>query len=661
MRSAGMNLDSPENRRAGILTNALLIAAVCLLALIRDPWALDSGKVPRLLALYIILAGFFVLMFVPALRKCLDWSAARHKVLLAFAAYSAAVWVSLFQAGNVSAGLIDACRSSATFLVLGLAVVCFRSFGGWRESVAKAGIVAAICAGILGEYQIAVLSTQDFPSRLAMERITGLMGNVNLFAGYLMLLLPICILGSAILRGWWKILGLVCAIHTACLLIVLQTRSAWLGGALSLAVFVLIPSIKPKAFGWGIRLRRAVPIGFAIVILGLGLFFYLAPPDNPFAYRARAAFSSNIGVADGGRQMIWTETLQIGLRHFPLGVGAGNFALKLHSTPGGGGGVDFSKIDREWNQPHNDFLWVFAEKGVLGLLAFLLIFFWAFAAGLRSIGRARSPSVAWAACAAMAGLSAYLVDSFFSFPLDRVNHQVLLALLLAMLVADDRNAESEECEIPNRVPRASFAVSMLVVGLLIAAGLTISIASLRQEWLVAEAREAMRRSNWALMQSRSRMAATPLRTLDTYSVPVAFLEGFALMKMGYDDKAIDCFRKARRENPDKFYILNNLGILLNDRGDYDEATALFIQAINLYPERTEALHNLSITLFDQKRFEEAADILLELPLEKRDSNIASALANAIRERNKARLLTPEPEEEDNHNTLWDKGSEIFSW
>ena len=358
--------------------------------------------------------------------------------------------------------------------------------------------------------------------------------------------------------------------------------------------------------------------------------------------------------------MIWGETLQIGLRHLPFGIGAGNFPIKLHSGEGGAQ-VDFSQIDREWNQPHNDFLWVFAEKGVLGLLAFLLIFFWAFAAGFRSVKHARNPSVAWTACAAMAGLSAYLVDSFFSFPLDRVNHQVLLALLLAMLVADDRNTESDESAIPGRVHRATFAVSMLIVGLLIAAGLTISIASLRQEWFVAEARDAMRRGDWAAMQSRARMAATPLRTLDNYSVPVAFLEGFALMKMGYDDMAIDCFWKARRENPDKFYILNNLGILLNDRGDYDDATALFIQAINLYPERTDALHNLSITLFDQKRFEEAADILLELPPEKRDSNITSALVNAIRERNKARLLIPEPEEKHEQNTLREKGSEIFSW
>jgi Flp pilus assembly protein TadD len=134
------------------------------------------------------------------------------------------------------------------------------------------------------------------------------------------------------------------------------------------------------------------------------------------------------------------------------------------------------------------------------------------------------------------------------------------------------------------------------------------------------------------------------------------------MKMGHDDEAIECFRMARRENPDKFYILNNLGILMNDRGDHDEATALFVQAINLYPERTEALHNLAVTLFDQERFEEAADILLELPLEKRDSNITSTLANAIRERNRVRLFIPAPEVEKNETTTpWEGGAEIPGW
>jgi Flp pilus assembly protein TadD len=90
--------------------------------------------------------------------------------------------------------------------------------------------------------------------------------------------------------------------------------------------------------------------------------------------------------------------------------------------------------------------------------------------------------------------------------------------------------------------------------------------------------------------------------------------------------------------------------------------ALFIQAINLYPERTEALHNLAVSLFDQERYEEAADVLLELPLERRDSNISTTLANAIRERNKSRLMIlGTVEDNDEPSTPWDADSGIFSW
>ena len=250
MKTAGSHSDFQENRRAGLLTNILLIAAVCMLPLVRDPWALDSGKVPRLLILNLILAGFLAMMAFPAWRNCLIWSAVRHRVLFAFSAYTATVWVSLFYAGNVSAGLIDASRTTVALLLSGFAVVCFRSFEGWRASIAKAGIVAAVCIGILGDYQ-AANAPLAFPRRYAMSGITGLMGNVNLFAGYLMLLLPLCILGTAILRRWWRALAVLSTFHTAFLVVLLQTRSAWLGGACCLAVFAVVFAFGPVLLAEG--------------------------------------------------------------------------------------------------------------------------------------------------------------------------------------------------------------------------------------------------------------------------------------------------------------------------------------------------------------------------------------------------------------------------
>ena len=644
MTSFGTHPNSPENRRAGILTNALLIAAVCVLPLIRDPWALDSSKVPRLLALNILLAGFFAMMVSRAWRHCLDWSAARHRVLLAFAAYTISVWASLFQAGNVSAGLIDACLASATLLLLWVGIVCFRSFDRWRESVAKAGIFTAIGAGLVGEYQIINLGYQNLLSRNAMESITGLMGNVNFYAGFLMLLLPICILGVRILTGWWRVAGLVFLIHTAFLVIVLQTRSAWLGSVVSLLVIAGLLLMHPVAFGCGARVRSWILVTFGAGALGLVAFFIFAPSENAFALRARSVFSKNLDVSDGGRMMIWEATLRMGMDHFPLGVGAGNFPIKLHSSTASEA-VDFSKIDREWLEPHNDFLWIFAEKGVFGLFAFLLTFYWAFFSGIRRIKNANNPFAAWTHCIAISALAAYLVDSFFSFPLARVDHQVMLAILFAMIVADVGESSAAVAAPIRSIKRGIFATASLMVVLIIAAGLAVSVISLRQEWHVAEAREAMESRDWPTMRDHAQMAATPFRTLDVFAVPISFIEGFAWMKMGRNDKAIELFRKARIENPDKYYILNNLGNLLSDEGHYDQATDLFAQAINLYPERTEAIHNFALSLLDQERFEEAADILLGLPEEKREGSIKSTLVDAIRERNKARLYIPMPSEE----------------
>jgi hypothetical protein len=394
------------------------------------------------------------------------------------------------------------------------------------------------------------------------------------------------------------------------------------------------------------------------VALGLVAFFIFAPSENAFALRARSVFSKNLELSDGGRMMIWGATLRIGTDHFPLGVGAGNFPIKLHSSTASEA-VDFSKIEREWIEPHNDFLWIFAEKGVFGLFAFFLTFYWAFFSGIRRIKNANCPSVAWTLCVAISALAAYLVDSFFSFPLARVNHQVMLAMLFAMICADDGESSASVAAPVSATKRGIFATAMLMAVFFIAAGLTISVISLRQEWHVAEARKAMERQDWLTMKDQAQMAATPFRTLDVYAVPVSFIEGFAWMKMGHNEKAIELFRKARIENPDKYYILNNLGNLLSDRGNYDQATDLFVQAINLYPERTEAIHNFALSLLDQERFQEAADILLGLPEEKRDENIQSALVEAIMEINKTRLSIPKPSED---NVIhWENASNILSW
>lgn len=593
------------------VTGGFLIFLLCILALIRDPRALDSGQVYRLLVLNVGLLGVLLAFLLTPLRRTLHWDALGNRVVLAYGAYVVAVWLSLLVALNPSAGLLDACRSGAVLIVLCLCLVLFASSPDWRPWLAKSATLAGLACGMAGLHQCYEHAVWNAPTRAVMERITGLHGNVNLFAGYLTLLFPVCLAGGMILRGAWRWLAWVAATILLVLILILQSRSAWLAAISSLLVFMLAVGIRPGIFGISKRLRHALLAFLLVAAISLTLFLQWAPASNPFAFRLRAVFSEDVRFSDGGRLMIWRETFKMFADHFPLGVGAGNFKIHLQGYREEGR-LDFSKIDSRWNQPHNDYLWILAEKGVFGFAAFFVATGLAFFLGVRSIFRARSREESWISTAMVASLAGYMIDSLFSFPLDRVNHQAALGVILAAL------ATRPAGHLPGVISRSNFRIPIftaLAFGLL-GIGITIASVSLMQEHRVALAREAMSRGHWNTMQKQAQLARTPLRTLDTYAVPVSFLEGFALMKKGSVDEAVPLFELADRENPNRFYILNNIAVMHVSRGEYDKAGELFQRLHWLYPEEIEAACNLALFLLNQGQTDQALRVIEKVPREK---------------------------------------------
>ncbi len=593
------------------LTGGFLIFLLCILALIRDPQALDSGQVYRLLVLNAgLLVVLLALLFSP-LRRQIHWEALGNRVVLAYGAYVVAVWLSLLVALNPSAGLLDACRSGAVLIVLSLCLVLFASSPDWRLWLAKSATLAGLACGMVGLYQCYECAVWNDPTRAVMERITGLLGNVNLFAAYLTLLFPLCLAGGMILRGVWRWLAWVAATNLLILIMILQCRSAWLAAISGLFVFMLAAGIQPGLFGFSKRLRYALLGSVLAAAISLTLFLKWAPASSPFAYRVRAVFSEDVRFSDGGRLMIWRETLRMFADHFPFGVGAGNFKVHLQGYRKAGR-LDFSKIDSRWNQPHNDYLWILAEKGVIGFVAFFMAIGMAFLLGVRAVLRSRSREESWIATAALASLASYMVDSLFSFPLDRVNHQAALGVILAALAMQPADHP------PGVISKRTFRIPIfaaLAFGLL-GIGITIASVSLKQEHHVALAREAMSRGHWNTMQKQAQLARTSLRTLDAYAVPVSFLEGFALMKKGSVDEAVPLFELADRESPDRFYILNNLAVIYAARGENQKAGELFQRLRRLYPEEPEAACNLALFLLNQGQTDQASRVIENVPREK---------------------------------------------
>jgi len=646
-------LGSPAQPEAAFIRQAIFLTCFGFLLVILnclvDNAAIDISLIPRLLAILTFLLVSIVFVSLPPVSRLLDFSVLREPVIPLFGGYLLVTAGSLLVATNISAGFTDLFRTLATFLTLCLSCLLLPIVPRWQAQLLRVIVVAGLVSASLGGYEIVTQLGVGIHGRRAMERITALMSSVNLYAGILALILPWCVGGVVLLRGAWRGLAALAAVAVLVMIVLLQSRAAWLAVLAGSAAAVGVLLVQPARFNLSLLVRnRLAAICFGGLVACAG-GIATAPADNPLAQRFRSIFIAPADPAalprEGGRLMIWGITSQMIADHPITGVGAGNFTVRLHEYFGDDD-LDFSNVHTNWVQPHNDFLWVFVEKGVLGILLFVGLFVSAFAA-IRTILRADGPVAdRWLALVVLMGLVSYATLSCFDFPLERINHQVSFALLLAVVTVVKHGvapaAGSVFVDGATRLARPSRLGRLVVVPLIVVAlglGITYSLAAIQQEKDVILARRAWREGKSEEMLAAARRARTPWKTLDPLVSPVAFLEGMAQVRLGHVSEGIECLEQARIDNPNRMYIINNLGILYAGTGRFDEAIECFTLAANRYPHRIEPFNNLASCLLEIGQPVEAVELLEQIPEELRTDGIRRNLAVA---REQAASMPEEP-------------------
>ena len=596
----------PIRDRLAVIPAVLLMLLLVGLGVVVDPAAYDVSQLPRLLVLSaMLLAAVPLALTVPAVAKQLDTSVLREPLLLAATAYLASCVGSLAVAVNVTAGFTDVFRTFAAFLVLAMACLVLPLDRDWRNTVVKSFVIAAAVHAAIGIQEMLSMLGPGLHGRRAMEVVTGRMSNVNLHAGLLAMLLPWAVAGTTLPGRGWRWFSAATVAATTLMLVLLQSRSAWLATAVAAAVALLTVIVGHGRLG----LPRGTRRGSTAMLMG-GVAVVRRPHQA-------------IGPTDGGRTMIWGITTRMIGDHPLTGVGAGNFTVRLHEYYGGGD-LDFSNLSSDnWIEPHDDFLWVFAEKGLPGILAFVAIFAAALLA-IRTVIRTGSAAEARIALVCLAALVAYLVFSTLDFPLDRVTFQVHLAILLAVIALGKHEVAPRSHE-PVPLP-AWLVVPPVAAGLVF--GIAYAAAALDQEREVIAARRAARISDWPAMLAAAERATTPWKTLDPLATPIAFLEGMARLQLGDRDAATACLERAVAANPNRMYVVNNLAALYAEAGRFDEAIPLFALAADRYPDRIEPRHNLAGCLIDAGRFAEAVAVIEDIPEELRPEPMREMLEYA---------------------------------
>jgi len=587
---------------------------------------LHRGLVGTLLALVILTPLYFTtslsdyntpkLAFVQVLTAlaCALWfvgMAAEGKVYLirspiyyALLAFMAANFISLFQAYNQPHGLEMMFQYLCHFLLYIVVFNCIRvEREGWAILWAIAGTASVISVvGLLQYHHI-----YDFHSQWSLPVST--LGNVTYVAEYLDIALPVAFALALGGRGAGRYAAGGAVLVMLFLIAVLGSRGGWVGAGVSAAIFVV-------AWGWrgvlagrrlleGSALRVAVGVAVVAVLVGVvprlpagnGVTVGKVLEDRWTAIFERSEAAVRLqDESSRQRVLIWKDTVRMILDRPLLGVGVGNFAYTLPKYASRESAESLARMrtaagmDLAVYQAHNGYLEVLAETGVLGLAAFLWMFYAVcgmFYRLLRRYARGEADALAVGLAAAAA---ATLVHALFSLNFQNpasASHFWVATGLAAIL---ERGGREER--IPLLETRSGSGV-LTVVGVCVAAVLLAGVVSYNAvvaDHYYNEGRYDLKASPQRLERARFNLERSV--AYRPYSFGAHQMLGNTFNAMRLWDEAEAAYRKSLRYHPNNRMVHKLLGEVLMRSGRHEEAIERFKAATRLDPVFAEAYFRL---------------------------------------------------------------------
>lgn len=580
--------------------------------------AIDQVLMPRLLLLNSVLFSFLIYLIIRNQFGKINFSLLRKPVVVVFFMYFLITALSLFFADNPKEGLFDFVKTFDVLALVFLLASIFKSTPEWAEKLSKLMMAAGFVALSIGYYQYLTLvvgSTEKFlpDGRETIYIVKGLMAHKNQFSDYLMMLLPFLIYGAYRFTDKFRTIAVTEIILIFLLIILLQTRSVWAGILISLLVGFALLLFFDKQFLLSKKNRKTIAIIYlTVVIVGAGVFT-IGVGNNNNIYLSKLRSIINPEASNNPfRLKVWGATLDL-IKDNPLtGVGAGNWQLEISRyLPN----LHLEKKEMNWGRPHNDYLWVFAEKGVLGFVLYVMIFAVSLFYVFKIISKPCEKESKIMALLLIGGLLSYMVVAFFTFTYERIDHQVYFAIFIAAIIAVQPQQRSAK---PININRLAFTIPVLAMLLF---GIIYSFATVKQEFHLKKAHAYLNAGKWTDAIAEGQKAKKGFRNIEPEGMPVDWVIAQAYSNSGDNKTAILYFNSALQAHPYNFVVLNNLGKSYFLLGDLQNAKTQFEKALTYLPNFTESLVNLASVEYTLKHKRKAFNLLNKIPKSKRTPEI----------------------------------------
>jgi O-antigen ligase len=267
------------------------------------------------------------------------------------------------------------------------------------------GVIAVVLLGTLMEF--ARYAHSDNP-------MSAVFGNRQLLASFLLLAMPLLLTVSLVARNTRrKMVAQVAFIVVAAGLMMAQTRSAWAGALVSLAVLGTVYALRTGGLKQLARGKHRAALILVPVLGAVGLFVAVSLTSPALSARLSSLGTLASDTTLAWRLHQWSGTWEMIARHPWFGWGLGSYAVAINqfvpdSTP-----LDMllrSGANLTQNA-HNLYLQMLAELGILGTALYLWVLGAFFFTGFRALRRQESPSRFAVLAACLAAVAGQMVDA----------------------------------------------------------------------------------------------------------------------------------------------------------------------------------------------------------------------------------------------------------
>jgi len=315
-------------------------------------------------------------------------------------------------------------------------------------------LIISSLLGIYGIFQYNGIDFSFWKANVGRNQVFGLFGNVNYFAEYMIVPLPLAIsLFFATRNRTHKILLLVGILAMGGSLILTFTRGSYLAIGIS-STFMFFLYLVSRGKGFIKEHKKIFIIILAFIILVTFLFAISNPLNKPGTViskiKGRISITQFTKSSSLKRRIAIWEFTGMMIKDRPiLGSGLGTF--KYNSLNYQSKFFDQGENRRLYpygiaDKVHNEYLQLGAELGVLGLGIFLWLIITYFNYGIKLLKRIKDKYKQGIIIGLMGGLMAVLIDAIFGFPLHLPATLVLFWLFIGLIASIKYSGQKTKIE-----------------------------------------------------------------------------------------------------------------------------------------------------------------------------------------------------------------------